>query len=902
MTPPCHPSHSSQLTDQTPSRSSTHGGHLNRQRKLFSGMKRRLEIPGQTIPDRVLKLARRWILTFGLINFDLDEGPDFDNCYPEASFSSNQMSNIAFSSFPDCARTGCLMFSWRIPVTGRDQSRCNEDLRQACDHQSNNLTDQSPSDSLMVTTSLDENDGCVRPGGDLFGYVYFVQEKDETYLRGYNQRSIVLITHLSDYAGLFSTLVNRLGPLYATQGSSILEAAIHNMSSWPDPVAGTSPELAFLGQVHTFVIPLEHQPQLLEPRSQSRSTLHGEILSSTPPTYLSSILFGRSNNSPSLLSSGPTPSVNSYSSNTQIGLSSNGFLINQFQQQQQQQQQQSNSIIWLLWEILVLGEPLIVFGNSPDLVSETIIHLKNLIKPIPFRGDWRPYITIHDPDFQNLFSKNKARGAVLIGVTNPIIVSNNQNSWPHILCIKNNNNSSNNLGSNLSKHLNGIAGGNFGGTGLGGGGGGIGIGSGSAQFGLITDRKRHLHKDKNFVKQLEACLERQDYHQADVVISRHFSLLTEQFLQPLQRYFTTLLPVEHSLSKPQRPGSFNEEVFLKSLREHTTALEFRSPRFLMTTGLSIINGFYVKFLRSINFSGWLHHQVDQAQSSGRVRYLNRLESPFELEKWVNSDGIKSKDEIDELLSRIEIELKLQSGSSSQSVESNHLSSSSQMNKVEPEGQGVKQDETFNHQQHQQKKIDHRQNRRRLESVDLTSPSFIGQSMNETSLTGFFSSFNKSSSSSSSQPPPTSTTSNNRSSLSRLFNENGKFFNYQSSTPTRITNGLFRRSRDDVDLNGSWTMIDEGTRESERIYNSQLDEFDERGRVRSIRLGKIKDDDDDDKDKGGRSSYLGNDDLRRSSSSSDKSRTGEMIVSDRSERLRAQVERLKLLLLISSNHN
>ncbi|CAH7690419.1 expressed protein [Phakopsora pachyrhizi] len=557
-------------------------------------MKRRLEIPGQTIPDRVLKLARRWILTFGLINFDLDEGPDFDNCYPEASFSSNQMSNIAFSSFPDCARTGCLMFSWRIPVTGRDQSRCNEDLRQACDHQSNNLTDQSPSDSLMVTTSLDENDGCVRPGGDLFGYVYFVQEKDETYLRGYNQRSIVLITHLSDYAGLFSTLVNRLGPLYATQGSSILEAAIHNMSSWPDPVAGTSPELAFLGQVHTFVIPLEHQPQLLEPRSQSRSTLHGEILSSTPPTYLSSILFGRSNNSPSLLSSGPTPS--------------------------------SNSIIWLLWEILVLGEPLIVFGNSPDLVSETIIHLKNLIKPIPFRGDWRPYITIHDPDFQNLFSKNKARGAVLIGVTNPIIVSNNQNSWPHILCIKNNNNS------------------------------GIGIGSGSAQFGLITDRKRHLHKDKNFVKQLEACLERQDYHQADVVISRHFSLLTEQFLQPLQRYFTTLLPVEHSLSKPQRPGSFNEEVFLKSLREHTTALEFRSPRFLMTTGLSIINGFYVKFLRSINFSGWLHHQVDQAQSSGRVRYLNRLESPFELEKWVNSDGIKSKDEIDELLSRIEIEL------------------------------------------------------------------------------------------------------------------------------------------------------------------------------------------------------------------------------------------------------
>ncbi|KAH9815938.1 hypothetical protein DFH28DRAFT_1163582 [Melampsora americana] len=534
---------------------------------LIPPLKKTMPIPAANLTADVLAASRRWFYTFALVNFDLDEGPDFDNCYPAANFLSAQLTNIAFSSFPDCAKTGSLMFSWRIPAINHTMSHPSP-----APSLPNDATAASPSQYLTppsVSSPKPRSTSLPSANFDLHGYVYFVQERDPAAPRGYNQRSLVLITHLSDYAGLFSTLISRLGPLYASQGPSVLEAAVHNMARWPDPTAGTTPELPFLGQVHTFAIPLPNQAQLLEPRSQTKSCLHGEILAAPPLTYLSSILFGN-------------------------------------------QGHMSLSSLWLLWEILILAEPLVVFGSSPDLVSEAVTHLRNLIRPIPFQGDWRPYITIHDPDFPNLFNKSKARTGALIGATNPIILSNTQ-YWPHILCLS----------------------------------------SKQGTFGLTTERKRHLHKDKSFVKQLDACIERKDYHQADVLLARHFALLTEQFLQPLQRYFTTLLPQDTSLSQPRRPSSFNQDVFLKSLKAHATLLEFR---FKISTGLSnSVAGFYTKFLRSPNFASWLHSQIDAAAAAVRARYLDRLQSPIELDSWAQG---KTQEQIHELLQRIESEMVL----------------------------------------------------------------------------------------------------------------------------------------------------------------------------------------------------------------------------------------------------
>ncbi|MBW0532977.1 hypothetical protein O181_072692 [Austropuccinia psidii MF-1] len=604
-------------------------------------LKKTLKVPDFLPDHQTILKSRQWLFTFGLINFDLDEGPDFDNCYPPVEFSNSQMTNIAFSSFPDCANTGSLIFSWRIPSPNHHLH--HQPISNSPAFASRSLHYKKKSNKLLEINHhqinsfnkdfhliLDqEGDLSQEPQElpqaniDLYGYVYFSQEKDPTVFRGYNQRSLVLITHLADYAGLFLTLIGKLGPLYINQGPVVLENALSSIATWPTPTPGSSLELPFLNQIYKFAVPLPNQVQILESKSYNKSNNHStQILASSPPNYFSSILFRSikpitSSNQPTTITSS-TPQINL-----------------------------PISVIWLLWEILVLAEPLIVFGSTPDIVSDVVIHLRNLIRPIPFHGDWRPYITIHDPDFPTLFNKTKTNPATLIGATNPIILTNTQ-TWPHVLSLTT-------QPGNHSNHY---------------------------QTGLSTDRKRHLQKDKNVVKQLELCLELEDYHQADLIIAKHFALLTEQFLQPLQRYFTTLLPVDHAFLEPQPVASFNEELFLKSLKAHTTALEFRSRLMSGLVNLSSISGFYTRFIRSKHFGGWLHEQVDLANESAQKRHFNRLELRKRVSIQENSHGVvntlnahdnedvngvkefrkrwilegKSEGEIEKLLAKIEVNM------------------------------------------------------------------------------------------------------------------------------------------------------------------------------------------------------------------------------------------------------
>lgn len=125
---------------------------------------------------------------------------DFDNCYPRANFTSAQLSNIAFSSFPDCAQIGSLMFNWRIPVNSHATSKLpsatvptpvtspKPNLRPLASW-SPSKNRLSPNEPTIIHPSH------VSPisDSDLHGYVYFLQEKDPSVPRGYNQNSLVLV-------------------------------------------------------------------------------------------------------------------------------------------------------------------------------------------------------------------------------------------------------------------------------------------------------------------------------------------------------------------------------------------------------------------------------------------------------------------------------------------------------------------------------------------------------------------------------------------------------------------------------------------------------------------------------------------------------------------------------------
>lgn len=67
--------------------------------------------------------------------------------------------------------------------------------------------------------------------------------------------------------------------------------------------------------------------------------------------------------------------------------------------------------LWVLWELILLGEPIVVMTNSPDVCSSAVLNLISLVRPVSgysilcltyqlhYMGDFRPYFTIHDPEF-----------------------------------------------------------------------------------------------------------------------------------------------------------------------------------------------------------------------------------------------------------------------------------------------------------------------------------------------------------------------------------------------------------------------------------------------------------------------------------------------------------------------
>jgi len=190
------------------------------------------------LPVDLAKLPkmRRWILGLVLVDFDLELGPVIHGVYPPLRLSSSESENIAFSSFPDSLQfdQGSQVHSFRI----RDVDSSQEPQSQS--------NDKRP----------------VSEDGFIYGYSYFTQRRDESSKRGYQQRSIVVLTHLQ-YPALFSSLATMLGEKYQTHDVATLEIAFHNITNWSDPTPGTTIELGFLGSVMHVELPLTIDEQQL---------------------------------------------------------------------------------------------------------------------------------------------------------------------------------------------------------------------------------------------------------------------------------------------------------------------------------------------------------------------------------------------------------------------------------------------------------------------------------------------------------------------------------------------------------------------------------------------------------------------------------------------------------------
>ena len=82
-------------------------------------------------------------------------------------------------------------------------------------------------------------------------------------------------------------------------------------------------------------------------------------------------------------------------------------------------------MLWQLWELLITETPLLIVGEDPTECSHAVLILLSLISPLRTNADYRPYITIYDPDTREIqasFKKNHIKNLIL-GVSNPYLIT-----------------------------------------------------------------------------------------------------------------------------------------------------------------------------------------------------------------------------------------------------------------------------------------------------------------------------------------------------------------------------------------------------------------------------------------------------------------------------------------------
>uniref|UniRef100_A0A672GR88 UDENN domain-containing protein n=1 Tax=Salarias fasciatus TaxID=181472 RepID=A0A672GR88_SALFA len=219
----------------------------------------------------------------------------------------------------------------------------------------------------------------------------------------------------------------------------------------------------------------------------------------------------------------------------------------------------------MLWELTLLGEPLVVMAPSPTVSSETVLALIGSISPLKFCCDFRPYFTIHDSEFREYTTRTQAPPSVVLGVTNPFFIKTFQN-WPHIVRL-------------AEVRMAGVK---------------VKKLSKLKTLDTKPGETQHIHEGIQRKRPSEA---------QSAILRRHLLELTQSFIIPLERYMASLMPLQRSVTPWKTPPQirpFSQDEFMATL-------EHAGPQ-LTSLLKGDWMGLYRKFFRSPNFDGWYRHR------------------------------------------------------------------------------------------------------------------------------------------------------------------------------------------------------------------------------------------------------------------------------------------------------
>eukprot|EP01117_Protostelium_nocturnum_P013886 TRINITY_DN5228_c0_g1_i1.p1 TRINITY_DN5228_c0_g1~~TRINITY_DN5228_c0_g1_i1.p1 ORF type:complete len:597 (+),score=226.84 TRINITY_DN5228_c0_g1_i1:525-2315(+) len=359
----------------------------------------------------------------------------------------------------------------------------------------------------------------------------FRQEKDESNQRGFLQKSIVLVSlePLNSFHQLIAFIV---GTQFFQLGEIVLEKAIEDVLNWPQFQHGKSFEMKLLGESIQIEVP------------HTFLSLPTEIDQKRQLNIPKELVFN--------------PQMNTF----------RGIYKE----------------MWSLWELMLLGEPLLVFGASPTETSDAVLTLLNLISPVSYIGKVHPFFTVQDTSMEKYFNPKHAPKSMILGVTNPHFDS----LWNHSKLI-------------LSPLIHSK-----------------GNRKNSFKKELVSNHKSLLKIDNKSI--LSMISKENSVEKLDEMLIQHFRALTNSVMAPLERYMASLIPTNRMISivlnLPQL-GEFKEDDFLSSLSSKSSVHKGKSSDEML---------FYRMFLRSENFKMWFRIRRSQARTKLMALWLAALEN------------------------------------------------------------------------------------------------------------------------------------------------------------------------------------------------------------------------------------------------------------------------------------
>nr|XP_054362629.1 protein DENND6B isoform X8 [Mirounga angustirostris] len=425
-----------------------------------------------------------------------------------------------------------------------------------------------------------------------FGYVYFRQVKDSSMKRGYFQKSLVLVSRLP-FVRLFQALLSLIAPEYFDKLAPCLEAVCNEIDQWPAPVPGQTLNLPVMGVVLQVHVPSRvDRPEHSPPKQCS----HENLL--------------------------PAPVVLTSVHELDLFRCFQPVLTH----------------VQTLWELMLLGEPLVVLAPSPAMSSEMVLALISCLQPLKFCCDYRPYFTIHDSEFKEFTTRTQAPPNVVLGVTNPFFIKTLQH-WPHILRV-----GEPKMSGDLPKQVK--------------------LKKPSrlktldTKPGLYTTYSAHLHRDKALLKRLLKGLQKKrPWDTQTALLRRHLLELTQSFIIPLEHYMASLMPLQKSITPwkvriqtPPQIRPFRQDDFLRSL-------EHAGPQLTC-----ILKGDWLglyrwvdgrRFFKSPHFDGWYRQRHKEMAQKLEALHLEAICEAQNIETWMKD---KSEVEVVDLVLKLQEKL------------------------------------------------------------------------------------------------------------------------------------------------------------------------------------------------------------------------------------------------------